>query len=276
MEDFSSQFHKHQKKLHAKPRERLLTPRQRCTSRLTGLFPLVVTNQESHAKVKSCQEETCARLSRKRGASLVPQTTGRTGQAGEKGGRSSVLARNRCFQLRRWHCACEQRRILLLCCDNLASSMSFALGGPSHRQSGSSVPRDRRCFQLRCWRCACEQRRILLHCRDNLATSRVLSPAVQAAGRKAHRFLEIETPPVRAQTDAILDQLQQEILVARCVVHPVSRVLHCHLGRLPRSGLRSVLYLGVRRWQRGAWIQRQRRLRRLETGRKGCLRNTKL
>ena len=227
MEDFSSQCHKHQKKLHAKPREGLLTPRQRCTSRLTGLFPLVVTNQESHAKVKSCQEETCARLSRKRGASLVPQTTGRTGQAGEKGGRSSVLTGTDVF--------------------------NFGVDTALVNNEGSYS------FAATTWRPQC-----------------LVAWAVQAAGRKAHRFLEIETPPVRAQTDAILDQLQQEILVARCVVHPVSRVLHCHLGRFPRSALRSVLYLGVRRWQRGAWIQRQRKLRRLETGRKGCLRNTKL
>ena len=53
----------------------------------------------------------------------------RKDRAGWREGRQKQRAcRNRCFQLRRWHCACEQRRILLLCCDNLASSMSFALG----------------------------------------------------------------------------------------------------------------------------------------------------
>ena len=143
-EDFSSQFHKHQKKLHAKPREGLLTPRQRVTSRLTGLFPLVVTNQESHAKVKSCQQETCARLSRKRGASLVPQTTGRTtsrraesGQAGEKGvtgtdvfnfGVGTALVKNEgnySFAATLWRLP-----------------MSCRLRGPRHRQEGSSVSRD--------------------------------------------------------------------------------------------------------------------------------------
>ena len=142
MEDFSSQFHKHQKKLHAKPREGLLAPRQRCTSRLTGLFPQVVTNQESHAKVKSCQEETGARLSRKRGASLVPQTTERAGW--REGRQKQRACRNRCFQLRRWHCACEQRRILLHCRDNLATSrvLSPARSKPSAgRIIGSSRSR---------------------------------------------------------------------------------------------------------------------------------------
>ena len=175
MEDFSSQFHKHQKKLHAKPREGLLTPRQRCTSRLTGLFPLVVPGIARESEVlpgrnlRSPVQET---------RRITGPANNRKDRAGWREGRQKQRAyRNRCFQLRRWHCACEQRRILLLRCDNLASSVSFALGGPSHRQSRSSVPRDRRCFQLRCWRCACEKRRILLHCRDNLATSRVLSPA---------------------------------------------------------------------------------------------------
>ena len=88
--------------------------------------------------------------------------------------------RNRCFQLRSWYCACEKRRILLLCCDNLASSLSFVLCGPSHRQSRSSVPRDHRCFQLRslqsvqrCWSGSFEKLSVQIRHEDQCAQTGV-------------------------------------------------------------------------------------------------------
>ena len=47
----------------------------------------------------------------------------------------------------------------------------------------------------------------------------------------------VELLPMNA---AILDHLQQDILVARCVVQLVSKVLLVHLGRIPRSAVRVV------------------------------------
>ena len=100
--------------------------------------------------MKSCQEETCARLSRKRGATMVPQTTERTtsrngepGQDGEKGGRSSVLAGPDVFNFGVGTAPVKNKGSYSIAATTWRLPMSCGLRGPSNRQEGSSVPRDR-------------------------------------------------------------------------------------------------------------------------------------